>query len=248
MKCIIIEDESKARQLLQTMLLDIDSSIEILASCEDLPSGVKAIRKYKPEVVFLDIELPGHSGLELLDFLNEDECDFSIVFTTGYSDFALQAFKLSAIDYLLKPIDPDMLEEAVIKAKKIEDRKNNISLQTLKQNLVNPNDKCISINLSNSTRFIRLKEIVMLQAEGSYCKIFLANGENILSSKNLKYYEERIGAISNFFRSHKSYVVNLNFVKSFSKSEATLLLENKIEAMVSTEKYDLFLQKMSEFA
>jgi two-component system LytT family response regulator len=116
MKAIIVDDENKARQLLRAMLSDLCPNVEVVADCDDLPNGVKAIKRHSPDLVFLDIEMPGHSGLELLDFFNDDEVNFNIIFTTAYDHYAIQAFKLSAVDYLLKPLSPKDLVEAVERA------------------------------------------------------------------------------------------------------------------------------------
>lgn len=118
MKAIIIDDEKQARVSLSLLLKEYCPEIQLLEECQNLPEGVKAIRKHKPDVIFLDIEMPGHSGLELLNFFDEKEVDFAIIFTTAYNEFAVQAFKLSALDYLLKPIVPDELVSAIAKLKK----------------------------------------------------------------------------------------------------------------------------------
>ena len=101
MKAIIIDDEKRARMNLSILLEEYCPQITVLADCENLPNGVKAIRRHQPDVVFLDIEMPGHSGLELLDFFDENEVNFSIIFTTAYNEYTIQAFRFSAIDYLL---------------------------------------------------------------------------------------------------------------------------------------------------
>ena len=113
MKAIIIDDEKRARISLAYILQEYCPNVTIVAECENLPEGVKAIRKNQPNIVLLDIEMPGHSGLELLDFFDENDVNFSIIFTTAYNEYALQAFKFSAVDYLLKPINPEQLSEAI---------------------------------------------------------------------------------------------------------------------------------------
>jgi len=113
MKAIIIDDEKRARVSLSLLLQEYCPEVELVAECENLPEGVKAIRKFNPDLVLLDIEMPGHSGLELVDFFDEKEINFSIIFTTAYNEYAIQAFKLSALDYLLKPIDSDDLSNAL---------------------------------------------------------------------------------------------------------------------------------------
>ncbi len=118
MTAIIIDDEKRARVSLSFLLAEFCTSVTLLAQCENLPEGVKAIRKFKPDLVLLDIEMPGHSGLELLDFFDENEINFKIIFTTAYHEYALQAFKFSAIDYLLKPINPEELAQAILRLEK----------------------------------------------------------------------------------------------------------------------------------
>lgn len=244
--CIIVDDEKMARLLLKNMIASIDPGIVVLAECADLASAVKAIRQHQPNIVFLDIEMPGQSGIEILNFFDDSEINFKVIFTTGYSEYAIQAFRLSALDYLLKPINPQVLKSAVQKAK------DNTSIHTdayrvLYENLAlgkDAGEKCILVNLSNATKFVKLKEIVMLHAEGAYTNIYLRSGECLLASKNLKMFEDKLTNANNFFRAHKSYIVNLNFVKECNKSEGILELEGKIKANISNDKFDTFMSKM----
>ncbi len=245
--CIIIDDENKARLLLRNMLADVSPKMNILAECDDLPSGVKAIKKHKPDIIFLDIEMPGHSGLEILDYFEEEEKTFEIIFCTGYSEYAIQAFKLSAIDYLLKPINPQTLQETIARYLNSNKQNKSVEYQALQQNFnaqIDHSDKCIVVNLVGTTRFIKVKDIVMLKAEGSYCEIYLDNGEKLLTSKNLKYFEERLMEINYFFRSHKSFIVNLKKVEAYSKSDNEVVLNKNCFGMISVDKSELFLSKM----
>lgn len=229
------------------MLADITADICVMADCDDLPSGVKAIKKYRPNIVFLDIEMPGHSGLEILDYFEDDEINFEIVFTTGYSEYAIQAFKLSATDYLLKPINPETLKNTVERLLRKPKHEKIIEYRALQENILHNKDqteKCIIVNLSNSTRFIKVRDIIMLSAEGSYCEIYMKGGEKLLASKNLKYFEERLLDISFFFRSHKSFIINLKSVVEYNKSDNNVTLQENINGIVSSEKTDLFFQKM----
>lgn len=245
--CIIIDDENKARQLLRNMLADVSPEISVLTDCDDLPSGVKAIKKYKPDLVFLDIEMPGHSGLEILDYFEDDEITFEIIFCTGYSEYAIQAFKLSATDYLLKPLNPNTLKESVDRFLKKSNEDKVVEYRALQENIsknANIDDKCIVVNMSNTTRFVKVKDIILLRAEGSYCELYLTGGEKLLTSKNLKHFEERMMDIPFLFRCHKSYMVNLKKVIEYNKSENSILLQEKITAIVSSDKSDVFLEKM----
>lgn len=244
--CIIIDDENKARLLLRNMLHDIAPEITVLDECDDLPNGIKAIKKQKPDIVFLDIEMPGFSGLSILDFFEDDEINFKIVFTTGYSEYAIQAFKLSATDYLLKPINPEMLQNTLNLIQKKNDKEKLVKYKALQENLHNSDsgDKCIIVNQSGMTKFVKVRDIMMLEAEGSYCKIFLNNNEKLTTSKNLKYFEEKLIDFPVFFRCHKSNIINLKCVNAFNRSEGEVLLNNNLRALISSDKMDLFLSKM----
>jgi two-component system, LytTR family, response regulator len=247
--CIIIDDENMARVLLRNILQDVAPNIEILAECDDLPNGIKAIKKHNPDIVFLDIEMPGHSGLSILDFFNEEEVNFDIVFTTGYSEYAIQAFKLSATDYLLKPINPDALQETVERILKTEEKSKQLNYKALQDNLksnTDVSDKCIVVNLTGITRFVKVKDIAMVEAEGSYSKIYLVNEEKITTSKNLKHFEEALVGISNFFRCHKSNIVNLKLVTEFNRGDGELYLENSLKAQLSADKTDVLIEKMKQ--
>ncbi len=245
--CIIIDDENKARQLLRNMLADVSPEITVLTDCDDLPSGVKAIKKFKPDLVFLDIEMPGHSGLEILDYFDDEEINFEIIFCTGYSEYAIQAFKLSATDYLLKPLNPNTLKESVDRFLKKNNVHKVVEYRALQENIsknAHADDKCIVVNLSSTTRFIKIKDIIMLRAEGSYCELYLVGGEKLLTSKNLKHFEDRMTEIPFFFRCHKSHMINLKKVIEYNRSENSIILQEKMTALVSSEKSDVFLEKM----
>jgi two-component system, LytTR family, response regulator len=231
---IIIDDEKMARSLLAGMLAEFCKGVTVLDACPDLPSGIKAIRKLKPDIVFLDIEMPGFSGLELLDFFDEGEIGFSIIFTTAYNQYAIQAFKLSAIDYLLKPIEPADLENAVERYQKNAHKKN---YQVLKENLNPTVVQKLAVHTINSVKFIETDQILYLKAEGAYTEIVLEGGKVITASKGLKKYEEILGDNQNFFRCHKSYIVNLKYVTEHVKSEGGYLrVLEKFEVSLSNEK------------
>ncbi|MFY7652493.1 MAG: LytR/AlgR family response regulator transcription factor [Chitinophagaceae bacterium] len=247
---IIIDDEPKARNLLKMVLNEYCKDVEVLAMCEDLSEGVKAIKKFKPGLVFLDIELPGHSGLELLDFFNDEEINFGIIFTTAYNDYAIQAFKLSAIDYLLKPIQHKLLIEAVERYKKQENQKQNQQLKNLQENLnagTNWDAKRIAIPTGQTIRFIKPDDIILIKGEAAYSELFFADGTKLLASRNLKHFEEALAYYPFIFRCHKSFIVNLNAVTEYVKSDGGYLkLRTDLVAGLSPEKTDEFLKKMKD--
>jgi two-component system, LytTR family, response regulator len=247
LNCIIVDDENKARLLLRNMLSTIQAEINILEECKNLPECIKAISIHKPDVVFLDIEMPGQSGIEILNYIPESDVNFEIVFTTGFSEYALQAFKLSAADYLLKPINPLELKATVEKLTAKKNKFEKTAYQALYQNLSSSSDasnKCITVFTNNATRFVKLNDLVMLKAEGAYTELHTVHGDKLLASKNLKYFEERLLEFDNFLRSQKSFIINIDMVVEFQKTENTIKLKNNLLAQISNDKHDLFLSKM----
>jgi two-component system LytT family response regulator len=243
MTAIIIDDEKRARVTLQLLLQEYCPTISLVADCENLPEGIKAIRKHNPTIVFLDIEMPGHSGLELLDFFDENEIDFSIIFTTAYNQYAIQAFKFSAIDYLLKPINPTQLVEAIKRLEKSIQKFENF--QVLKENISRENLTKIAVPSGNSLIFIDTAKISYIKGEGAYSEVFCNTGLKNLVSRNLKNFEDILCIDNRFLRVHKSYIVNLEQVVSFNKSDGgSLSLEDKSQIPVSPEKTQLLLEKI----
>lgn len=241
-KAIIIDDEKNARILLEGMIKEYAADIEIVETCNNLQSGVVSIYKNKPHLVFLDIEMPGHSGLELLDFFKEDEVDFSIVFTTAYNQYAIQAFKLSAIDYLLKPIEPEALEKAIERFKKQETKQD---FKLLKNNLNNNLSPKITLPTSTSIKFVDVKDIMYIKGDGGYSHFYLSDGSTVMVSKTLKVYEDVLKEQKAFFRCHKSFIVNVAFISDYVKSDGGYLIINKQHQIgVSSEKVAEVLELM----
>lgn len=244
-KAIIIDDEEMARTLLQGMVAEYCPNVETVDVCKDLPTGVKAIRKHKPDIVFLDIEMPGHSGLELLDFFDEKEVHFSIIFVTAYNRYAIQAFKLSAIDYLLKPIEVEDLKNAINLFEKSK-YKFASNFQVLKENIKNPSSKKLAINTINSVAFVETKDILYFQGDGAYTKIYLKEGKLITVSKGLKNFETILQDNPDFFRCQKSFIVNVSHISEYVKSDGGYLLIDKIHQIsVSSDKVELLLSKIA---
>lgn len=193
-RAIIIDDETQARKLLSTLIANYCSQIVIVEECADLPNGVKAIRKHKPDLIFLDIEMPGHSGLELLDFFDEKDIQFGFIFTTAYNEYAVKAFKLSAVDYLLKPISGDDVVAAVERfERRFSPEKKELNPSLEKQ------DVKIAIPVGQSIRFLEPEEIVFLRAENTYTEIHLADQSKLLVSRTLKNFEEVLQDKPSFF-------------------------------------------------
>ncbi|MEL1247340.1 LytR/AlgR family response regulator transcription factor [Flavobacterium helocola] len=243
MKAIIIDDEKRARVSLSLLLQEYCPQVTIVAECENLPEGVKAIRKHQPDIVLLDIEMPGHSGLELLDFFDENEVNFSIIFTTAYNEYALKAFKFSAVDYLLKPIIPEELAEAVERVAKQKQRFENF--RAFKENLQQETLTKIAVPSGNTLLFLDTDKIMYIKGEGAYSEVFCSDGSKQLVSRNLKNFEDILCSDSRFLRIHKSYIVNFNFVVAFNKSDGgSIELENKAQIPVSQDKAQQILDQI----
>lgn len=245
MKAIIIDDEPMARQLLNGILLQHCPQVEVVDLCPNLPEGVKSIHKNRPDLVFLDIEMPGHSGLELLDFFNDADVNFSIIFTTAYNQYAIKAFKLSAIDYILKPLDAESIIDAVNRFE--VNRTKRIDFSVLKDNLSGEsNSKKLAIHTVSSILFLELKDICFLKADGAYTQIISKDGTKIVSSRSLKYFEQTLSDHPNFMRCHKSFIVNVDEITEYVKSDGgSMLVNGKHEVAVSTDKWQEVLEKIT---
>ncbi len=213
--------------------------ISILAECSNLPEAVKSIRKDRPNLVFLDIEMPGHSGLDLLDFFNDEEINFNIIFTTAYSEYAIQAFELSAVGYLMKPIKPDKLKETIERYKKLE-KKGVQVLDQLKHNLQHTQHKRITLITKYKTYFVALDTIMFIKGEGAYSEFNLSGGEKILVSKNLKQYEDMLALEMRFVRISKQNIINKDYVLEISKNDGhQVILKNNTSLAISPDKEHL---------
>ncbi|MBP7476939.1 MAG: response regulator transcription factor [Chitinophagales bacterium] len=245
MNVIIIEDEKHARKLIVNLLQEHCPNVNVIAECENLPDGVKAIRKHKPDLIFLDIEMPGHSGLELLDFFEEDEVKFGIIFTTAYNQYALQAFKMSAVDYLLKPLESEDLKIAVEKFTK-QFEQGFLRYKTLKTNLNSDANQKIAIPTSNGYKVIELDKIILIKADSNYTEVFTSDDKTHLVSRTLKNFEETLPINSSLLRVHKSYIVNKNFITDIVKSDGGYILMNqKTQVPVSSDKMSYLIEELN---
>lgn len=236
MKAIIIEDEKRARMLLKALLQDHCPEVKVLGDFADLESGVESIKRNSPDLVFLDIELPGSSGLQILDFFKDDEINFSIIFVTAYNEYAIQAFKLSAIDYVLKPINVEKLKDAVAHYQ-LQKQKQIRQLDALKSNLYESKKKIV-IPSRDDFQYIDPEDVLYVKAEGSYCQFHLRNGKRILMSRNLKYVEEMIQSFPFLQRLHKSFIANINEVTNYNRGTGKVMLKDGTELQATSEKME----------
>lgn len=240
---IIVDDEKNARDFLQKLLTRYFSNkIIVLETCESVGSAVLAIKKHKPEIVFLDIQMPNENGFELFKYF--EKIDFELVFTTAYKDYAIDAIKHSALDYLLKPINYiDLLTTMKRFEETKESKHHQERISMLLENINSDNTSFTKIALPTQSGYelIKLNNIIYCQSESNYCRVFLVDGVEILVAKTLKYIEELLSS-ELFIRIHKSFLVNLNFVIKYHKGdELKITLTNKKQLPVSVRKKEKFL-------
>ncbi len=238
---VIIEDELNAREMLRQLLAKHCPNVSVIGEASDVASGIECITRHRPDIVFLDIEMPDGTGFDLITKL--PVIDFNIIFTTAYSSYAIKAFKYSATHYLLKPIIPEELVEAVemasIKLQAKETAEQMRKLISSLPDLSKPNNLVLSTNTSMTV--IRLSEIIMCRSDRNYTTFFLEDGREITASKTLKEYEDLLCA-NKFFRSHRQYIINLNHIKSFQRAESKMIkLTHDLEAPVSSRKCEQLL-------
>ncbi|MCF8451283.1 MAG: LytTR family DNA-binding domain-containing protein [Taibaiella sp.] len=242
-QAIIIDDEERARNTLRTLLKEYCPQVDVVAMCANIPEGVLSINQKRPQLVFLDIEMPEYNGFELLSFFRE--IDFQIIFVTAYNEYALKAFEVSAVDYLLKPVDIDKLKIAVEKAsKRIGNSNPQNNVEALKDTFKTGQFNKIALPVSEGLLFVEVPDIIYLEAEGAYTNVWLNNGSKILVSKKLKFFEEILDARPNFFRSHRSFIVNINYLKKYNKNDSSLLLDNGKTVYISRERKSEFEEQL----
>lgn len=235
---VIIDDISLARASLRADLTDHCPEVNIIGEAEGVVSGLKLIKTMKPELIFLDIHMTDGEGFDLLEILGND--DSSVIFTTASAQHAIQAFQHEAVDYLLKPIDPDLLVKAVEKHKK----RANYGLSTQNQGRHNETNKVATISLStqDDLRVVEVRNIVRLEADGNYTTVFEIDGNKTLVSRSLKSLTEELISFD-FYRSHQSHLVNLAMVVSYLKSEGGFLkMKDGSEVPVAVRKKSEIVQ------
>ena len=239
-KAIVIDDEKNSREYIETVLQDYCPDVEVVGSADSVATGIEVIKEHGPDLIFLDIQMPGGSGFELLEKFPQPA--FDLIFITAYDHYAIKAFEFSALDYLLKPIDIARLQEAVGKIIKKKDQgKKQEKFEVLIENLKNVSNQFDKIMLPNMEGFtaVEVREIIRCEGDENYTKLFLMDGGKILVSKTLKELENLLEDF-NFCRIHKSHLINLNNVKSYAKGRGGYVV------MADDAKVDVSRNKKKE--
>ncbi len=242
-RAIIIDDEHDSRQTVVNILQAYCNDVEVCGQAASLEEGIRQIAKEKPDVVFLDIQMPDGSGFDLLEQI--PLIDFQVIFVTAYDQYALRAIKFSALDYLLKPVDPQQLIDAV---GKIKMKPSSFDVITKKINILLRNKngiERITLPTFDGLRFVNVKDIVRCESESNYTKFYLITDENILVTRTLKEYEDAFSGLD-FVRVHQSHLVNIKYVVRYIKGDGgSIILADGAEVEVSRRRKDVFLKKMA---
>lgn len=242
-KTIIVDDENNASEFLEKMLQRyFPNKFYVCSLAESVDEAVVAIEQYQPDLVFLDIQMPNKNGFELFKELKS--IDFEVIFTTAHSEYAIEAIKRSALDYLLKPINYiDLLGAVTRFENKVKKERQQKQFNVLLENIDSGDvaHKKMAISTDSGIEFIKYNAIIFLEAQNNYTKLNLIDGTSIIASKTLKYYEELLPT-ELFFRTHKTYLINMNFVKRFFKiDDFQIELTTGDKLPVSIRKKESFL-------
>lgn len=240
-KILIIDDESRTRTLLSKMIESIGFDVEIYPEGSSVASGIEAIHRINPDILLLDIQMPDGSGFELLEQL--DSKDFEVIFVTAHQEYAIRAIKSSALDYILKPVEPSELENALENA--INSIKNKKDLSAQYEALLNniqSDKKKIILRTIESLYIFDINDIVRCQSERNYTNFFINDGRKIITSKTLKDYEDVL-QYPLFLRCHRSHIINLNYLDRYDKSNGgTIVMKDGSEIPLSRSSKDRFFE------
>lgn len=247
-KCVLVDDEKNALEMMEWLLKTYCPQVSIVAMCGTGEEGIEAIKEYQPDVVFLDIEMPRMNGFDMLEQLKE--ISFEIVFCTAYDQFAIKAFKYSALHYLLKPIEPEDLKATI---RRVEERKaipTREQFALLMQHINRPSKTAaprIALTTSEGLMFVATEEIIYCRAEGNYTNVILTGGKKIMVSRVLKELDETLSG-ADFYRVHSSFLININHIKKFIRGEGGyIVMDNGDHIMLSRSRRHEFMELFPRF-
>lgn len=245
-KALIVDDESKSRLTLHRLLEKYCPAIEVVAQASSVEETIEYLKNNQPDLLFLDIQLTDGTGFDVLTSVGNIRS--KIVFTTAYDQYAIQAFKFSAIDYLLKPIDPDQLISLCERLDKLIAGAKEETSQQLNALVENKQKiKKIALHSTQGVQYIFIEDILRCEADSNYTTFYLKEDRKIVVSRSLKEYEEMLSGIS-FLRVHKSHLVNMDFVKKYDARTGILVLEDGYEIEVARRRKDILAKHFSKSA
>lgn len=240
-KVLIIDDENRTRDLIAKMIDSFGFDVQTIPEGENVQSGIQAIEKHKPDIVFLDIQMPDGTGFDVIRSIENK--NFEVIFITAHEEFAIKAIKFSALDYLLKPVDTSELKTALEKAlNSLEENTEVKQFDALSSNM-NPNEKRrLVLKTQESVHVVELDEIIRCEADRNYTSFFLNGNKKILVSKTLKEYENLLSG-HNFLRVQQSHLININYVDRYDKKNGgAVVMKDGSEVPLSPAKREVFFK------
>ncbi len=242
LRTIIIDDEPHMHQALEKLVKAHCPNVKLVAKASGVKTGIEAIKRYHPDLILLDIKMKDGTGFDLLKQL--EPVDFKVIFITAFDQYAIEAFKFSALDYLLKPVDPDDLMKAINKAEKLVLKELNTQLEVLEENLQtdSKSNKKIILKTFENIHLVKIRDIIFCQSDNNYTHFHLLDNHKILVSNTLKEYDEMLREFG-FFRVHQSFLINLGHIVRFEKADGgSIILANKHKVPVASRKREQLLE------
>ena len=242
MRIVIIDDELNARETLKRMIGEEVDDAEVAGEAGNIKAGLQVLKRENPDVLLLDIGLPDGSGFDLLEQL--DQYDFKLIFITAYEEYAIKAFRFSALDYLLKPFDRDDLRAAFNRARNvIKKEETRLKLNAFLSNMENVSHegKKIVLRTSESIHLVNVQDIVHCRSDGNYTHIFVSSGKKLLVSRTLKEFDNLLTPYG-FFRIHQSHLANLDYIDYFNREYEHIVLKEGTSLPVSSRRKDQLLK------
>jgi two-component system LytT family response regulator len=248
LKAVIVDDEKDAVDFINSIIGEYCPGLKVIGKAYDVKDGVQVIKDLKPDLVFLDVEMPHGTGFDLLTQFPEKE--FDVVFITAFNHYAIKAIKYSAVDYILKPININEFIEAVNKVMQKRSSsmfRGNENIKALLENLKTGVPSRLAIPTSDGMEYLNPKDIIRIEADRSYSWFYITGGRKMLVSKNLKEFQDLLSD-RHFFRPHNSYLINLKYVKKYIRKEGGYIeMQDGSEIPVSRNRKDLFMIHMARF-
>jgi two-component system LytT family response regulator len=238
-KVLIIDDEKRTRDLIAKMIETFGFDLTVISEGETMDTAIKAIQNHQPDILFIDIQMPDGTGFDVLKQL--ENISFEVIFITAHEEFAIQAIKFSALDYLLKPVDPLELKEAVEKAiKAVNTKKIDNQIDALQNNILPNQKKRLVLKTHESVFIVELHDIIRCEADKNYTSFLLNGGKKIVVSKTLKDYETLLVG-HNFMRVQQSHLINIDFIERYDKANGGfVIMKDGSEVPLSSAKREAF--------
>lgn len=245
-RTVIIEDEERSRTVLQNMLGTYCPELEVVDVAASVEDGVKAIRQSQPELLFLDIQLTDGTGFDILEQL--DYANIAVIFTTAYDQYAIKAFRFSAVDYLLKPIDIDELKTAIQKITAPQHM--SLAQQKLEHLLANirrspEDDPVLLVSTMDSIEFVNIRDILRCEADGAYCTLIMKDGTSVMVSKVIKEFEMLLQDYG-FYRVHQSHIINMREIRKFSRPDNALIMRDGKKIQLARSRKEQFFDALNK--